>query len=711
MEQTIKIKNCNCISEANISIQEGRLNIKYGPNGTGKSTISEAIYAASQENAERLLKLKPYSAKAGEDPVVEGLNFSKVRVFDENYIQGYLFKGNTFFEDSFQVFLRSDECDALTQEINVLLSSLQGMFYYDESIQKLRSFLPTYFNIVKCSNGTVARRGGITELLKGNGAGFERHSELDSYKPYYEGREIAKVSKWAKWRNDGISEIVDDACPFCTHQLTANITVENQVIEKVFKNSALQTANAVLEFLESAVESHYIEESSIMPLRSYIGDATKSDELYAELQHIATETEYLQNKIEKINSFRPMNISREQLDNIELSLEDMRINKDLIARYYTTGYINEIVDTISNKIDELKANTGKLKGLFIRHDLKLTELIENREEDIAEFFALAGFPYKFVLKKEGENKAEAYLIPIAKQDMQVSEPKERLSWGERNAFSLVMFMFEALSDKADLIVLDDPISAFDENKKFAVIRRLFDNQKASFRDKTVLMLTHDMQPIIDYVHGKFFKRYGLTTKVSAVLIQNDNGMIQEQEIKDSDLMNVVTMTEMMAKDINENIPVRIVNLRKHIEITEGNLSAMPAYDILSNLIHGRTNLLDQSNNPLSDEYKNSGMEFVREYIPDYSYEELLAEMSDDKLETLMASANYYYKTIAVRLLLERKEGLMHQIKKEFPAACKFINESNHIENDYVFQLDPRKFNSVPQNYITEIESFVSAKLC
>lgn len=29
MGQIIKIKNCNCISEASISIQEGELNIKY----------------------------------------------------------------------------------------------------------------------------------------------------------------------------------------------------------------------------------------------------------------------------------------------------------------------------------------------------------------------------------------------------------------------------------------------------------------------------------------------------------------------------------------------------------------------------------------------------------------------------------------------------------------------------------------------------------
>lgn len=45
MDKYIRVKNCNCISDATIEIVEKSLNIKYGSNGTGKSTISEAIYA------------------------------------------------------------------------------------------------------------------------------------------------------------------------------------------------------------------------------------------------------------------------------------------------------------------------------------------------------------------------------------------------------------------------------------------------------------------------------------------------------------------------------------------------------------------------------------------------------------------------------------------------------------------------------------------
>lgn len=73
------------------------------------------------------------------------------------------------------------------------------------------------------------------------------------YKPFYD-RDLASVSKWAKWRNDGIKQMNGETCPFCADELKEEIEKQNKVISKVFKNSALSTANAVLEYLREAVE-------------------------------------------------------------------------------------------------------------------------------------------------------------------------------------------------------------------------------------------------------------------------------------------------------------------------------------------------------------------------------------------------------------------------------------------------------------------------
>ncbi len=338
----------------------------------------------------------------------------------------------------------------------------------------------------------------------------------------------------------------------------------------------------------------------------------------------------------------------------------------------------------------------------------MKELIDKRREDINNFFMLAGFPYEFEIIENGENKAHTYLKPVG-QSKAISDPKNHLSWGERNAFSLVMFMFDAVNENADLIVLDDPISAFDSNKKFAVIRRMFDNQQeVTFRDRTVLMLTHDLQPIIDYIHGGFFKRYGLTTRVSAEYLENSNGEIVAQAIVDADLLNVVTLTENYAKDINKPLYVRIINARKNIELTKENFSGLESYNLLSNLIHGRENPEDEVKQPMTEEAIQKGIVDLMPLISGYdSYEKLLKEIDTTYLLDELQNENVYFRILVIRLLFERAEGLMSKLRKQHPEACKFLNETNHIENDYVFQLAPEKFYSIPEVYVQEIRDFIN----
>ena len=50
---------------------------------------------------------------------------------------------------------------------------------------------------------------------------------------------------------------------------------------------------------------------------------------------------------------------------------------------------------------------------------------------------------------------------------------------------------------------------------------------------------------------------------------------------------------------------------------------------------------------------------------------------------------------------------MLKLRREHPEACKFLNETNHIENDYVFQLNPEKFFSIPEVYVQEISEFLN----
>lgn len=350
MDKYIRVKNCNCISDATIEIVEKSLNIKYGSNGTGKSTISEAIYAQANNETDRLKDFKPYGSNDNSQPTVDNPYFHVVKVFNEDYVNSYLFQGDEFLDDSFQVFLKSDKCDSLAAQIERMLEELQDLINNIDAIHNLRTFLPQYTAAVKASDGTVSRRGGVAEFVNGNGGGFNHYSELKAYKPFYS-RDLPSVAKWAKWRNDGIKQMCGNDCPFCTNILPSSIRSQNEIISKVFKNSALSVANAVLEYVQQAVDQGYILPDAVDVLESYIGDNTKADELYAELQMLAKETDYLYKKIEKICMFKPMNVTHAQLVNLEQSLSELVIEERQLQSFYATDLIKKLIYHVSDKIN------------------------------------------------------------------------------------------------------------------------------------------------------------------------------------------------------------------------------------------------------------------------------------------------------------------------------------------------------------------------
>ena len=89
-EHTITINNCNNIRKANITLAESTLNIKFGYNGTGKSTICEAIRLKME--GKDLSVLTPFLAMdTGGDnsPSVGDIPFHTVKVFNDEYLRRY----------------------------------------------------------------------------------------------------------------------------------------------------------------------------------------------------------------------------------------------------------------------------------------------------------------------------------------------------------------------------------------------------------------------------------------------------------------------------------------------------------------------------------------------------------------------------------------------------------------------------------------------
>ena len=122
-ETKIKISNCNNIKNGEVSISPGKLNIKYGINGTGKSTLSIALELISQGKS--LDILRPFDALEETIPVIEGgEQFSKVSVFNENFVNDVVFKEDEVIENAFEVFIRTQDFDEKQRELNEKLKTL-----------------------------------------------------------------------------------------------------------------------------------------------------------------------------------------------------------------------------------------------------------------------------------------------------------------------------------------------------------------------------------------------------------------------------------------------------------------------------------------------------------------------------------------------------------------------------------------------------------
>ncbi|MCU0080330.1 AAA family ATPase [Extibacter muris] len=85
----IKIKNCNNIAEGELCIEEEKLNILYGINGTGKTTIAKAIEFSKEPQ-----KIGELQSFFTEDIASVSITpeVGKILVFNEDFVRDIVFK-------------------------------------------------------------------------------------------------------------------------------------------------------------------------------------------------------------------------------------------------------------------------------------------------------------------------------------------------------------------------------------------------------------------------------------------------------------------------------------------------------------------------------------------------------------------------------------------------------------------------------------------
>ena len=684
----LKINYCNSIDEASIIIDDNVLNIKYGVNGAGKSTIAKAIELSVVDDS-RLNELTPFKFVDNNPnniaPTIAGTEeISSVSVFNDSYINKFVFKQDELIQNSFEIFIKNEDYKNKMAEIENITADIKNAFSNNSELDEVINDLS---ELSSCFGKSKTGYSAAGSIGKGLGKGNKIENIPDGLESYAEYLRSDQNTKWIKWQVTGNTFIdISNNCPYCTSP-TEEKKEEIKRVSNEYDAKSIEHLIKVLSVVER-LEKYFSDEA-----RKNIFDITKnkiglSKEEIAYLKQIKEQIDLL--KV-KLTSLKDMTFfTFEEVEKVIDKIESLKIKLDLLP-FLNSDETTRVVDILNESLDEVSKQAGRLQGEVNKQKEGIRKTIETYKTEINDFLKYAG--YKYSIDIEGD--AQEYKMKLLHHDMtnSVSSGNQHLSYGEKNAFSLVLFMYECLSNNSNFIILDDPISSFDKNKKFAIIEMLF-RGKRSLRGRTVLMLTHDLEPIIDMIKNL---PHTFAPIPRASFLKAKEGVVIEIPIEKSDVLTFSQVCDENITTHDENI-IKLVYLRRFYETIN---DKGHEYQLISNLLHKRNKPIDtggEANVDMSEENIRVASNEIKSKIPDFDYGAILNKLmnSTEMIGVYKACRNDYEKLQIFRIINDKHENNV---------VKKYINETFHIENEYICQLNPCKYELIPEFIVKECDYY------
>lgn len=288
-----KISNVCNINNANISVVKNELNIKYGNNGIGKTSMAKAIdFTIKGKSLDELVRFG-----SDKKPSVEFDNKpTSCIVFDGNYVDNYLYENDDLLNDTYNLIVKTKDFDERINEINNLLEKLK-VSCKSTNIMKLRTDIETYNSEVQFNNN--GELNNKSKFGKGFKNGVTINETIPSEIIEYENLIKSKFNfDWIKWVQQGLKYILDNKCPFCCKELDENNIVK---IDKVsnFSSSTLMKDNFHSKEVIAKL-AHYSEQTTGIKIDNI--NATKGNISLTDLKILKIVLSSLNREVEKIKS-------------------------------------------------------------------------------------------------------------------------------------------------------------------------------------------------------------------------------------------------------------------------------------------------------------------------------------------------------------------------------------------------------------------------
>lgn len=598
------------------------------------------------------------------------------------------------------MFVRTPEFNAVEDEIEEQLRGLNNVLS-GEDVRNFQSALETYkANMIGggrlTTSGEMPGTAPVVKALKDSGSLRTSYPpQLASFDTFIHSNSF---SKWVKWHVDGaafLAGVDSTVCPYCGQQILDSGTV-CRLVDDNFKRPTVSN----LEKAESAiaVTADYLSDERAEALRGIVTSpealsTTSKTALTASVQEADSILESL-SELREFSSYA-FRRSKASLSN---ELKKCRINEQALA-YFKSTKAEDVVNALNDAVDHLVRSMSKLDGLAKAQKERLANSLRTQEGDINAFLSGAGYPYTISISVNAAGGCATVLK--YKGSYEVKDAKLSLSYGERNALALVFFVYEAAQRPNALVILDDPISSFDENKRYAIINMLFGKKhqsKATLKGRTVLLLTHDYAVV--YEIEKILKNSLQPTGPTGIL-RLDKGILTEKIAHPGDLQPAPQLYRSLAKESDSDL-VKLIYARQCLELDD---NKGEAWDVVSSLFHHRPIPTGADEKELDTKAIAKGTEKLEELIDiPIDYSSLVRSLDNKRtMRALYAKLSCRYEKLQVaRIVLDAIEvdGVIQN----------WLNEAVHLDNGYVYQLDPREFELVPEYVVDRCDEVFSGAL-
>ena len=717
---TIELKNVGCIKEGKVTVHENQLNIKFGPNGIGKTTIIKAL--RHKINGEQDLKrvITSFSNPEIEPSCEITKEIKNLAVYDKAYFDKLFTKREDLLNDTYQFAMKDETYDKEVERINASLKKVCEIAQRNEFsnlIQLYNELTVKSFVEYKKNGKDVNSRNSLFSAFSSKGIVLK---SLDPQSPIFEFAKYMSSpyrASWLKWIESYDEKwTIDDICPFCGQKFKkANFTLKENIDEiKKFGSSK--------EVLEHNKEQKYIKDSAsycsdssikdnISKINSLTGKASK--DTFAPLQDFIDGIELEIGKINRIRGqgaitlFNEFLRNNKKFENLIEYIKSLKLDDGILCVTSTqNGYQEDLVKILNSEIDSLIGMAESLKSTLCELTETLAAKIANNEKIINNFLKIAGLPYEVNIRGESDESFKTFFK--YKNDPNIIEDRlNYLSFGEANALAIIIFAIEN-KDNSSLLVLDDPVSSFDNNKRYAIFNYLFGNTSSLFYGKTILLMTHDFQTVVAFAKNRKLKNY----KKTFFYLYNANGFLNEKSFFVNDIYSSLLWYKEYARNDTNDIYSRIVAARRIVEIQSGTTSDI--YNYLSGLIHPT----------IKPKHSRNGLDFSDEEIAkcdselsellggQYKYQEIYSQISNfNKLIEWYEKSNVvsFAKTCITRCLVEQLNKQLPNIKEniEFDVMWDFMCDSFHVETQYIYSIKDICSIDIPNYIISLCDEIIS----